>query len=95
LRYRSPALIRANCAEGVSTGTTRREPKPFGDAFTLRHHRHDPADVTGAGGHMMRLGAIGSVIATVFLVSFIVLYLRTHLISLVGEGARMTISHWI
>ena len=39
-----------------------------------------------AGGDTMRLVAIGVAIATVFLVSFIVLYLGARLISLVGEG---------
>jgi len=39
-----------------------------------------------AAGDNMRLVAIGVAIATVFLISFIVLYLGARLISLVGEG---------
>jgi multiple antibiotic resistance protein len=39
-----------------------------------------------AGGDTMRLVAIGVAIATVFLISFVVLYLGARLISLVGEG---------
>jgi multiple antibiotic resistance protein len=39
-----------------------------------------------AGGDMRKLIAIGVAIATVFLVSFIVLYLGARLIGLVGEG---------